>query len=45
VKTDLTGGNGYMTPAEGARLPVQYALLGDTPVSGQFVAPDGPVAW
>ena len=45
VKTDLTGGNGYMTPAEGARLPVHYALLGDEAVTGQFVAPDGPVAW
>lgn len=45
VQTDLTGGNGYMTPAEGARLPVQYALLGDDAVSGRFVAPEGPVAW
>ncbi len=45
VKTDLTGGNGYMTPEEGARLPVEYALLGDNAVSGRFVAPDGPVAW
>lgn len=45
VQTDLTGGHGYMTPAEGARLPVQYALLGDGAVSGQFVAPEGPVAW
>uniref|UniRef100_A0A7C1P1F6 SDR family oxidoreductase n=1 Tax=Agrobacterium albertimagni TaxID=147266 RepID=A0A7C1P1F6_9HYPH len=45
VKTDLTGGNGYMTPAEGARLPVQYALLADSSVTGQFVSPEGPVAW
>ena len=45
VQTDLTGGNGYMTPAEGARLPVQYALLGAGAVSGRFVAPEGPVAW
>ncbi|CAD7037819.1 short-chain dehydrogenase [Pseudorhizobium endolithicum] len=45
VKTDLTGGNGYMTPEEGARLPVQYALLKDNAVSGQFVAPEGSVAW
>ncbi len=45
VKTDLTGGNGYMTPAEGARLPVQYALLGDDAVSGRFVEPQGVVAW
>ncbi len=45
VKTDLTGGNGFMTPAEGARLPVQYALLGDDAVSGRFVEPQGVVAW
>lgn len=45
VKTDLTGGNGFMTPAEGARLPVEYALLGNDAVSGQFVAPEGHVAW
>jgi NAD(P)-dependent dehydrogenase (short-subunit alcohol dehydrogenase family) len=31
VKTDLTGHNGFMTAKEGARLPVQYALLGETP--------------
>lgn len=45
VQTDLTGGNGYMTPAEGARLPVEYALLGAEAVSGAFVAPEGTVAW
>ncbi|QTK81931.1 MULTISPECIES: SDR family oxidoreductase [Agrobacterium] len=45
VKTDLTGGNGYMTPEEGARLPVQYALLDDNAVSGRFVAPEGSVGW
>jgi NAD(P)-dependent dehydrogenase (short-subunit alcohol dehydrogenase family) len=37
VKTDLTGHTGYMTPEEGARLPVQYALLSeDNAVSGKF---------
>lgn len=45
VKTDLTGGNGFMTPAEGARLPVQYALLDEDAVSGRFVEPQGYVAW
>jgi NAD(P)-dependent dehydrogenase (short-subunit alcohol dehydrogenase family) len=45
VKTDLTGGNGYMTPEEGARLPVQYALLDDNAIPGRFVAPEGSVAW
>jgi NAD(P)-dependent dehydrogenase (short-subunit alcohol dehydrogenase family) len=45
VKTDLTGGNGFMTPEEGARLPVEYALLGDGAVSGSFVEPAGIVSW
>ncbi|MCM2292544.1 SDR family oxidoreductase [Allorhizobium sp. BGMRC 0089] len=45
VRTDLKGGNGFMTAAEGARLPVQYALLGDDAVSGRFVEPQGVVAW
>lgn len=45
VKTDLTGGNGFMTPAEGARLPVEYALLGPDAVSGSFVEPQGNVPW
>mgnify|MGYP001289229456 FL=1 len=45
VKTDLTGGNGFMTPAEGARLPVEYALLGADAVSGRFVEPHGSVPW
>lgn len=45
VKTDLTGHNGYMTPEEGARLPVQYALLGTGAVSGRFVEPAGETPW
>lgn len=45
VKTDLTGGNGFMTPEEGARLPVEYALLGDDAVSGNFVEPAGHAPW
>lgn len=46
VKTDLTGHLGYMTPEEGARLPVQYALLpeGDA-VSGRFVEASGTTPW
>ena len=44
VKTDLTG-YGNMTPEEGARLPVQYALLGDDAVSGRFVEPNGETPW
>ncbi len=45
VKTDLTGGNGFMTAEEGARLPVEYALLGDSAVSGRFVEPAGNAPW
>ena len=45
VKTDLTGGNGFMTAGEGARLPVEYALLGDGAVSGRFVEPAGYAPW
>lgn len=42
VKTDLTG-YGTMTPEEGARLPVQYALAGEQ--SGSFLEPNGPTPW
>ena len=42
VKTDLTG-YGTMTPAEGAQLPVRYALGGNE--SGQFIEPDGKTPW
>ena len=42
VKTDLTG-YGTMTPAEGAQLPVKYALGGDD--SGRFVEPEGMTPW
>lgn len=42
VKTDLTG-HGNMTPEEGARLPVRYALSGNE--SGTFVEPGGTTPW
>jgi len=46
VKTDLTGHNGFMTAEEGARLPVQYALLSrDDAVSGKFVEASGITPW
>ncbi|AMY68911.1 SDR family oxidoreductase [Frigidibacter mobilis] len=45
VQTDLTGGGGFMTPAQGAKLPVEYALLGADAASGRFVEPDGETAW
>lgn len=41
VKTDLTGNTGFMTAEEGARTPVQFALLGDDPVTGRFFEPGG----
>lgn len=34
-----------MTPEEGARLPVQYALLGQDAVSGRFVEAGGETPW
>lgn len=42
VKTDLTG-YGTMTPGEGAKLPVKYALEGNE--SGEFMGPDGRTPW
>ncbi|MCM5556969.1 SDR family oxidoreductase [Pleomorphomonas sp. JP5] len=45
VRTDLTGQTGFMTPEEGARLPVRYALLGKDAVSGRFLEPDGETPW
>jgi NAD(P)-dependent dehydrogenase (short-subunit alcohol dehydrogenase family) len=45
VKTDLTGHTGYMTPEEGARMPVVYALLGSDAVSGRFVEASGQTPW
>jgi NAD(P)-dependent dehydrogenase (short-subunit alcohol dehydrogenase family) len=43
VKTDLTG-QGFMTPEEGARLPVLFAL-GQRGGSGGFHEPDGVTPW
>ncbi|WP_375429569.1 SDR family oxidoreductase [uncultured Sphingomonas sp.] len=45
VKTDLTGHGGFLTPEEGARLPVEYALLGEDAVSGRFVEASGETPW
>jgi NAD(P)-dependent dehydrogenase (short-subunit alcohol dehydrogenase family) len=44
VKTDLTGGAGNMTPAEGAATPVRVALADDA-VSGRAVGPEGELPW
>lgn len=45
IKTDLTGHAGFMTPEEGARLPVEYALLGENAVTGRFVEAGGETPW
>jgi NAD(P)-dependent dehydrogenase (short-subunit alcohol dehydrogenase family) len=45
VKTDLTGHGGFLTATEGAKLPVEYALLGDGAVSGRFVEASGETPW
>jgi NAD(P)-dependent dehydrogenase (short-subunit alcohol dehydrogenase family) len=45
VKTDLTGGNGFLTPEQGAKTPVKFALLGDDAVSGRHFGADGEIAW
>lgn len=41
VRTDLTGGQGFMSPEEAARLPVEYALMGENASTGTFVEPGG----
>jgi NAD(P)-dependent dehydrogenase (short-subunit alcohol dehydrogenase family) len=45
VKTDLTGHNGFLTPDQGAKTPVHFALLGEDAVSGRFVDANGDAAW
>ena len=46
VRTDLTGHRGFMSAEEGARLPVQYALLAEhAAVSGTFVEAGGATPW
>lgn len=45
VRTDLTGHTGFMTPEEGARLRVEYSLLGQDAVSGRFVDASGETPW
>jgi NAD(P)-dependent dehydrogenase (short-subunit alcohol dehydrogenase family) len=45
VKTDLTHHQGNMTPEEGARMPVKYAMLRDEAVSGRFDSPEGMFPW
>jgi NAD(P)-dependent dehydrogenase (short-subunit alcohol dehydrogenase family) len=45
VKTDLTGNNGFLTAEEGAKLPVEYALLGEGAASGRFVEANRETPW
>ena len=45
VKTDLTRGQGFLTPQEGAKTPVRYALLEDDTVTGRFVSASGDIPW
>ncbi len=45
IKTDMTGQGGFLTPEQGARLPVEYALLGENAVSGRFVQASGETPW
>ncbi|WP_260599259.1 SDR family oxidoreductase [Sphingomonas endolithica] len=43
--TDLNGHSGPLSAAEGARVPVAYALMGDDAPSGGFIEADGPTPW
>lgn len=45
VNTDLTRGNGFLTPEQAAKMPVKLALLGDDAISGQHLDKDGQIAW
>lgn len=46
VKTDLNGHQAEIEVEEGAKLPVEYALSGDNPASGQFIeTPNTQIPW
>jgi NAD(P)-dependent dehydrogenase (short-subunit alcohol dehydrogenase family) len=46
VKTDLNGHQAEIEVEDGAKLPVEYALLGDNPASGQFIeTPNNQIPW
>lgn len=45
VKTELNGNTGHLSPEEGARLPVAFALQETDAVSGQFLDATGPTPW
>jgi len=43
--TDLNNHSGYRTPAQGARIAVEMATLGDDGPTGSFYDDEGVVAW
>ena len=43
--TDLNHHRGFRTPAQGARIAVEMATLGDDGPTGGFYDDDGVVAW
>jgi NAD(P)-dependent dehydrogenase (short-subunit alcohol dehydrogenase family) len=45
VKTDLTGNMGYLSPSEGAAIPVRIALQSEREPQGKFLDAEGEVAW
>jgi len=46
VKTDLNGHQAEIEVEDGAKLPVEYALLGDNSASGQFIeTPKTQIPW
>jgi len=45
VSTDLNGHTGYLSPQEGAQVPVRLALLPDDAINGKFISAAGEVPW
>ncbi|MCG7525253.1 SDR family oxidoreductase [Streptomyces sp. OfavH-34-F] len=45
VATDINGGRGFRSPAEGAGIAVRLATLDETGPTGQCLSDDGPVPW
>ncbi|HLY30446.1 MAG TPA: SDR family oxidoreductase [Ktedonobacterales bacterium] len=45
VATDLNGHSGYLTPEQGAKTPVAFAMLPDEGPTGGFFGEHGAIAW
>ncbi|MYN27459.1 SDR family oxidoreductase [Duganella levis] len=45
VRTDLTGNQGYLSAAEGAAIPVKFALQSSAEPHGKFLDAEGEIAW